>query len=401
MPKERLERSLLNKTDDLHRAKSSPTTLDVDESDPQHYSSLSDQQRTILTLQQTRGNAAVVRMLTSHGLGGRIQRRPSYLVDFTFLGWPCGGGVNPKMKKKLQDVQTDLQATFDALPADQKTNPITGDPATTLRDWSGIRQDHGCWHPKGGKHSSGSACDINYDTNPYIATRTEGTDSKGKPTTTYGGELAGSGLQTQRHAATDVYDRAKAFVGAAGDRASVGIRQPGESTGDVYDRFKATSDALATYLQFAFRSDAATHVNRPPVPNSESASLDVLLKAIPDTERLPESEARDNIDQEINNSEFQIIHPNWPYPDVDSQYLRMLRDYELVRVPMVFGQPSARPGSTRNPANGFLDLRRELVVSLVDIGHLRWGACDFGAAESGDMQHFDLGDHGGYTPSDV
>jgi len=169
MPKGRLARSLLNQTEDQRHAKSSPNTPDAESLEPQHFlTSLSKHQRAILNLQQTRGNAAVVRLLTGRGPSGRIQRRHSYLVDFTFLGWPCSGGVNPVMKKRLQDVQADLQTTFDALPADQKTNPITGDPATTLRDWSGIRQAHGCWHPKGGKHSSGSACDINYDANPVV-----------------------------------------------------------------------------------------------------------------------------------------------------------------------------------------------------------------------------------------
>jgi hypothetical protein len=39
----------------------------------------------------------------------------------------------------------------------------------------------------------------------------------------------------------------------------------------------------------------------------------------------------------------------------------MLRDYELVRVPMQRGEPSASPKGTRNPARGFLHMRREFV----------------------------------------
>ena len=32
---------------------------------------------------------------------------------------------------------------------------------------------------------------------------------------------------------------------------------------------------------------------------------------------------------------------------------------------------------------------------MVDVGKLRWGACDFGGGFDGDTHHFDLGSHGG------
>jgi hypothetical protein len=56
----------------------------------------------------------------------------------------------------------------------------------------------------------------------------------------------------------------------------------------------------------------------------------------------------------------QKSHPGWPYSPRE-QYFRMLRDYELVRVPMQRGEPSASPKGTRNPARGFLHMRREFV----------------------------------------
>ena len=57
-------------------------------------------------------------------------------------------------------------------------------------------------------------------------------------------------------------------------------------------------------------------------------------------------------------------------------YFRMLRDYELVRVPMQRGEPSASPKDTRNPARGFLHMRREFIEAMVDVGELRWGLVD-------------------------
>jgi len=82
-------------------------------------------------------------------------------------------------------------------------------------------------------------------------------------------------------------------------------------------------------------------------------------------------------------------------------YLRILRDYEQVRIPMVIGSPSPTPSLTRNPARGFLNLRMEIVTALCDEG-LRWGACDFGvsadgSSQNGAMMHFDLADDGGYA----
>jgi hypothetical protein len=44
----------------------------------------------------------------------------------------------------------------------------------------------------------------------------------------------------------------------------------------------------------------------------------------------------------------------------------------------------------RSPMNGFLTLRKELVLALIDTG-LRWGALDFGST-SGDVMHFDSRD---------
>ena len=53
----------------------------------------------------------------------------------------------------------------------------------------------------------------------------------------------------------------------------------------------------------------------------------------------------------------------------------------------------AYPG--RSPLNGFLTLKKELVLALIDSG-LRWGALDFGST-SGDLMHFDSNDTCGRT----
>lgn len=59
----------------------------------------------------------------------------------------------------------------------------------------------------------------------------------------------------------------------------------------------------------------------------------------------------------------------------------------------------------RDPRNGFLDLAKDLVIALRDVGCLAWGASDFGPTASGDIMHFDCRNTGlgrvinrGFTP---
>jgi hypothetical protein len=335
----------------------------------------------------------------AYGLPGRtvsLRRRPAYIVDHRFLGIGVGGGVNPVLRQRLRDVEADLQSQFNALAPADRINPHDGSAATSVRRWIGLREIN-CWRDTTSKHGSGSACDVNYTRTPYIVTRTEGTDDAGNPTTTLGGERAGAGLTVQRERTVDVFDRAETFMIAEGHRADVSPRATGESTADVYTRFRRTSDNLSNYLQYAFHAPTNPRVNRAPLADPDAATEDELLAAIPETERRPLDEGVALIQALLDSFAFQATHPTWSVSARD-QYFRMLRDYEMVRVPMVYGNPSATPAATRNPAGGFLDLRQELVESLVDVGRLRWGAADLGENESGDMHHFDLGNHGGYVP---
>lgn len=311
---------------------------------------------------------------------------PDFLVTHTFLGQNCGAGVNPSFRDRLVLVEQNLKDQFDALP--DKTNPSTGNEFTSHIEWIDLHEPLVCWRQNAGHHSAGSAADINVTTNPYIVTRTGNV---------LGGEAAGQNLQTMRQQAVAVYDRAMEFFKSTGTQADVSARRTGESTSDVYDRFLLASSAIIFYLTFAFKGagdkDALKIVTRQPVEDIENASADDL--GIPSTELRPKDEAIAGLEVFMASDDFQNSHPNWPN-DTEAQYLRILRDYELVRIPMVLGNPSPRPQRTRNPARGFLDLHKELVVALVEVGELRWGACDFGPQQSGDIQHFDRVDDDGF-----
>lgn len=338
---------------------------------------------TLLQMQQQVGNSAVQSL---------IQRRPDKLINgFVFLGNTVGGGINATLRDQLIKVEAHIKAIYDALPEDHHTKYHAGGEKKTFREWTGVTSVRG-WRSGSStsKHASGSAVDINYDLQPYIATRTQVKDK-----TVYGGEAAGAKLQDQRKAAVEVYDRAIQF-NIAGQQADVSARGSGESTTDVYQRFKQTSNALSSYFRMAFHEEP-TAVLRQPIADIEGATESELLKAIPETERRAEADAISSLEWWMETDTFQASNPDWPYTS-RQQYFRILRDYEHVRIPMVRGNPVARPGNTRNPARGFLDLREEIVVALVDVGNLRWGAADLGASESGDVHHFDLGNHGGVTP---
>jgi hypothetical protein len=283
------------------------------------------------------------------------------------------------MKRRLIAVEAHLQAQFDALPRDTR-------PAS-LREYAGVRSIRG-WRETTSQHGTGRAVDVNYDDQPYIATRT--VDS-GSPT--YGGEEGNATAATQalRQPAVEVYDRAVSFLRTnpdESDTADVGNRREGETASEAYRRFRRTSDALRDYLSLAFRTDYA-RVERPPLRDPEAASEADLLSGIPASERREEADAVRAIETLMGEAAWQATHPDYPLT-ARSQFFRLLRDYEIVRKPMQYGNPSAEPGRTRNPARGFLHLPEHFVVAMMDVGHLRWGACEFSERSNGDVHHFDL-----------
>jgi hypothetical protein len=232
-----------------------------------------------------------------------------------------------------------------------------------------------------GFHGTGTAVDINYTTNPYIVTRTG---------STLGGEAAASGQFAMRQRAMDACDRAVQFLYTSDDSADLSIRAH-DTIEVTYDRFKRVSDALVYYLTFVF-ADTATKINRAPISNVEE-----LSDGAPEFDQIRRSELRVDKDTAISDLAIRLSgadqdHQNWSL-DAEQQYYQIMRDYEFVRTPMLYGNPTQPIVATRNPARGFLDLREELVVAMVTVGGMRWGASDLGASQSGDIQHFDLG-HG-------
>lgn len=290
---------------------------------------------------------------------------PPFHVDTEFLGQACGSGythgVNPEMQGRLLAAERVAKATYETLPPERRDE--------SFEAWAAVSGPHLCWRPNAGQHSAGAAIDIDPAANPYIVTRNGSVP---------GGEAGGEALVDMRNRALAAYDRAVRFTTKAPKGvADVSARRANESTASVWARFKAVSDALVHYFSFAIDPEA-TVIARIAIENADEISDEELLATIPEDERIP-------LDQ------VKVSR---------KQYLRMLRDYEHARIPMVLGSPGATPERTRNPGRGFLKLHCEIVTALCDQG-LRWGACDLeisadGSSHNGAMMHFDLADNGGY-----
>jgi hypothetical protein len=322
---------------------------------------------------------------------------PSYLVRHNFLGNSVL--VNPVMSERLTAAEASIRAAFDALGPNHASRVHFGGGQKTLREWAGVLSGRG-WRPGSStsRHASGSAVDLNYALQPYIVTRTI---VGGR--TTLGGEAAGAGLVRERQHAVEVYDRAVRFnsleANAMSLTAPMHVRAQGESTSSAYRRLFGVSRAMNYYFRYAMLEDHE-QVRRAPMANIEEASEAELLAAIPLTERREETRAIGDLDALMGtrfSSDWQRSHADWGLTPRQT-YFRILKDYEHARIPWVIGNPIARPPVTRNPTRGFLHMIEAVVVALADVGRLRWGAIDFGAGASGDVHHFDLGDHGGYTP---
>lgn len=258
------------------------------------------------------------------------------LVPCTFLGRNVGGGVVARMKNALVAVEGALKIEYNNV-----------NPGVPFIQWCGITNIGG-FRQHGGPHTKGIAVDLDYTNNPYIAVRTGAN---------YGGEAAGSKLGV-RVAAVEACDR----IMGGPNLADLSCRKSGESTELVWDRLHAVSKRWTEYFSPYF-SNANSLVKRAPVANWQTCDIN-------------------GFEPMVKNKELIV--------DINTVPIQVLRDYEAVRIPTVVGSPSKSPGTTRNPVRGFLTHPKHVAVAMCKVGNMRWGACDFGYAESGDIMHYDL-----------
>jgi putative peptidoglycan binding protein len=292
---------------------------------------------------------------------------PEVFCDVRVTAGPCGRD----MMDRLREVEASLR---EQSPQDSDFKALYGIQTVDGHQGRGV------------PIPVGKAVDLNANTNPYVVTR-----SSVNGRTMFGGEQGGTPLgDAMRAQIASVYDRAVAW-GKPGSVADMNVRRPGETTESVYLRFRLVSTRLGAYLSFAIRPDGPTRLTRPVIPDVATADDAHLRSAIPamgvGAERWPDDDARTHIKDFL--AQFPMPAPPGGRGGdvVAAWHAQMLRDYEIMRLPLVLGPPSPAPKMTRNPVYGFMDLPLAVVDAMVRAG-LAWGACDLGPAASGDMMHF-------------
>jgi hypothetical protein len=380
------------------------------------------------------------------------------LWTLSFLGVRFRSGINAILADKLIDAQRNLFNLFCALQnITDRLNvqendfklwcwygqePVGADPAnlSKIQAHVGLKDKKN----QNSRHFSGSALDINLEFNPFIAGRT-GNSVYGETHDTFPDSLVKSlaGLTD-----TELNSYTQSRQPDAGplqpDSLKNGIRAAkmkfwtdhiwapaiavidhamqlfyNEDKADLHDvtldpqrhkeinvhynRFSRASQAVRWYigLPYNYLGDSSKHaVVQPDVVAQTLRTYLSQSQIHPD--------ARDVDGAPLNTS--LAANPN----AVAKKFIdRIVVEHEILRLVMVNGscQISAdgkvSAPSSRDPCNGFLNLRPEIVAELsggdfgdkvITVGQkLRWGCCMFGPGpdSSGDVMHFDLWTHFG------
>ena len=266
-----------------------------------------------------------------------------------------------------------------------------------------------------GRHASGSAIDLHVPRNPYPPVRTTGSSG-----VRIGGEWQ-TNKRFKNHSlpkekdlemkqrGLNVYDRAcQMYTGQPADP-SPDLKRANIETSFL--RFHLISNSLCIYFDKVYnRSGFRKGVG-------SSCSVDVFKSRINDalSENMidadgtyfdPEPLTPDG--QQFANRKFSDILSNTASGSEGDQFLnylynRIIDDFATMQYNSVSGSVILNDDGSlgfsdgqavqRNPQDGILNLRQEVVVELVSGQGLRWGGCMFGNDVSGDMQHFDLDGH--------
>ena len=326
---------------------------------------------------------------------------------FLGMGWMPGAGVNGEMHGRLMRAEAQLlgQMGKDIDARGATVHPAKGAPLTKtrsdLKHWAGIRERHRGFKPgqAQGYHKTGSAMDLNYHGNPWMAVRSGDA---------LGGEATQSGKRTMAQEAIDVIDRASLWV--YGRRAELHIagRPAGANeaeiaawAGKVWERFNAASEAVATYFALGYAIDRDAKLAELARENEKlvaagSEKTDDTAALLQYRSMLGSLPARPQEEALARISASMAKGRPWT-KDPGVALAQMGPDLQAVAKVMVRGSVSASPKNVRNPTLGLFDIKKELLEAMMGAGGLYWGGCEFGKAWSGDMMHFDLGQ----VPSDL
>jgi hypothetical protein len=301
-----------------------------------------------------------------------------------------------------------------------------------------------------GKHASGSALDMNFDSNPWFPVRHANNN--------FGGEKH-SAVPADRHQeliwdpAWEACDVAMEFWFGAGSKVFMPGFDPAPENNKtglpaLYDLHARVSFALKGYFQITMK---------PAIPEPQAQRTAAVLERLIRLERqgtlTPDEQAEkarlaalasvtggsgakltrgsvsssapapvvpacrhrtfDEFTSEMLDwvrrgqvpKAFELFNPFDKDTDDTRKKLKSFHDraprlHDQCRPAMVRGSCTfsggvvGMPEGTRDPCNGFLDIRKEIVVAIATrlqgTQCVRWGGCNFGG-DDGDRQHFDLG----------
>ncbi len=312
------------------------------------------------------------------GSSGYVGRSPSGGIVSTH----SGAGVCAEFKLVLVAAQRRIYQDFARQRSARGQNP---DDEDEFKGYCGIKAKHVGWQFRGGNHRFGNAIDIDSLFNPYIVVGSLPDALAGEQPIEppQGADIVA--LKTLRQKTISAYQRATAFMLGpkfkSDDTKLFEPVQTGETSQQVFSRFALLHEALTWYMSTAMqpRSNNSLPLNAPDLPRT----LDDMR------ERL-----RLNIDFKLGKVHPELRELLSNDTKLSAQRDQIVDDHETVRQTMLFGNWRFQGGrvrdasSTRDPCNGMLSLRREVVVGIRESG-TRWGAADFGGRESGDIMHFD------------
>ena len=197
-------------------------------------------------------------------------------------------------------------------------------------------------------HHFSLAIDINYNSNPYVGGQ--------------GGRDAGA----DREALAAIW-RACLLVGsgeALSPSTSWSRGRARGSTEALYDHFAASNQALERYLG---ARDNPTQIQ-------QWIDAGNLRRDVAPPREVPAAALRADELRQADAAAWQR---------------QAQADFETTHGARATGSNWWRTGASQRSALGFMNLDRDLVIALRDVGGLAWGASDFGAGANGDFMHFD------------
>jgi hypothetical protein len=224
------------------------------------------------------------------------------------------------------------------------------------KDWkvgsiSGYQANKG-----GGLHPWGVAVDFDYAQNPYIANEA--------------GDVV-KGVNVVDRITTPIYHRI-ALLMLDTPRMSL-VPGGGKLT---YDALAAESQAMIDY--FSMRDDEAKV--KAWVDKRKDVLDAAMWQAVFNGEEVPADQRASRLTAVITDD----------YTNLSAGP----KDKAPTELPGNVDRPFDPKGGAakgRDPAKGFLTIRKEIVEALRAQPHMRWGGTDFGAGVNGDIMHFDFG----------